>query len=72
MRRIGLALAIVAGLAIGTAVPTSALGLTQVTLECDDGTSAQLLLDADNLASLTQAVQAMIDYPAGLTCTLLQ
>jgi hypothetical protein len=72
MRRIGLALAIVVGLAIGAAVPTSALGLTQVTLECDDGTSAQLLLDADNLASLTQAVQAMIDYPAGLTCTLLQ
>ena len=72
MRRLVLALAVAAGLAIGTALPTSALGLTQVTLTCDDGTSAQLLLDAESLASLTQAAQAMIDYPAGLSCTLVQ
>jgi len=72
MRRIVLALAIAAGLAIGTALPTSALGLTQVTLNCDDDTSVEMLLDADSLLGLTQAVQAMNDYPAGLTCTLLQ
>lgn len=70
MRRIVLALAIAAGLAIGTALPTSALGLTQVTLDCDDGTSVEMLLDADSLLGLTQAVQAMNDYPAGLTCTI--
>jgi len=72
MRRIVLALAIAAGLAIGTAMPTSALGLTAVTLSCDDGTKWTAVVDAETLAGLAQAVQAMIDYPAGLTCTLLQ
>jgi hypothetical protein len=72
MRRIVLALAIAAGLAVGTAMPTSALGLTQVTLSCDDGTKWTAVVDAETLAGLTEAVQAMIDYPAGLTCTLLQ
>jgi hypothetical protein len=72
MRRIVLALAIAAGLAVGTAMPTSALGLTQVTLSCDDGTKWTAVVDAETLAGLTEAVQAMIDYPAGLTCTLLR
>jgi hypothetical protein len=43
-----------------------------VTLNCNDGTSLTLLVDADMLAGLTAAVQAMIDYPAGLGCTLIQ
>ncbi len=72
MRRTVLALAIAAGLAIGTVVPVSALGETPITLNCSDGTSTNLTLDADALASLTQAVQAMLDYPAGLTCTIVQ
>jgi hypothetical protein len=72
MRRIVLALAMTIGLAIGTIVPASALGETGVTLNCSDGTSVKLLLDADALMSLTQAVQAMIEYPAGLSCTLIQ
>jgi hypothetical protein len=50
----------------------SALGETSVTLNCSDGTSLTLLVDADELASLTAAVQGMIDYPAGLSCTLVQ
>jgi hypothetical protein len=70
MRRAFLAIAIAAGLAIGTAIPTAAIGETQVTLSCDDGTSTTLLVNADMLTGLTQAVQAMIDFPAGLTCTL--
>ena len=71
MRRIVLALAMTIGLAIGTVVPASALD-TSVTLNCSDGTSVKLVLDADSLTSLTQSVQAMIDYPAGLSCAIIQ
>jgi len=72
MRRGVLALAVAIGLAIGSAIPTAAIGLTQVNLNCDDGTSTTLVVDTDTLTGLTAAVQAMIDYPAGLTCTLVQ
>jgi hypothetical protein len=72
MRRAVLALAIATGLAIGSSVPTAAIGETQVTLSCDDGTSTTLQVDAATLTGLIQAVQAMIDYPAGLTCTLVK
>ena len=72
MRRVVLILALAAGLAIGTAIPTAAIGETQVTLSCDDGTSTTLLVNAETLTGLTQAIQAMIDYPAGLTCTLVK
>jgi hypothetical protein len=50
----------------------TALGETSVTLTCTDDTSITVLVDADALAGLTAAVQAMIDYPAGLSCTLVQ
>jgi len=72
MRRVALACAIVIGLAIGSGVRTSAIGLTQVTLKCNDGTNVPLVVDTDTLTGLTQGIQAMIDYPAGLTCTLVQ
>jgi hypothetical protein len=72
MRRVLLALAIVAGLTIGSIVPASALGLTQVTLNCDDGTNWTAVVDTDTLASLLASVQGMRDYPAGLSCTLIQ
>src|SRR6059036_661290 len=72
MRRIPLVLALTVGLVIGTMVPGSALGETSVTLNCDDGTSVRLLVDANTLTNLTASVQAMLDYPAGLTCTLIQ
>ena len=61
-----------AGLMLGTAVPVSGLGGTQITLNCDDGTSLTAVVDANTLTDLTQSVQALIDYPAGLSCTLLQ
>lgn len=70
MRRAILTVAIAAGLAIGTAIPTLAIGETQIRIGCSDGTTATLVVDADTLTGLTQAVQAMIDYPAGLTCTV--
>ena len=41
-------------------------------MNCSDGTSVKLVVDANTLTGLTQAVQAMIDYPAGLSCTLIQ
>ena len=50
----------------------TALGETSVTLGCTDGTSLTLLVDPAELTSLTAAVQGMIDYPAGLSCTLKQ
>ena len=67
-----LALAATAALTIGFALPVAGIGDTQVTLNCDDGTSLTVVVDADGLTALTQAVQAMLDYPAGLTCTLVQ
>jgi hypothetical protein len=72
MRRAVLACAIAVGLAIGVASPTSAIGLTQVTLSCDDGTTSTMVVDTDTLTGLIQSVQAMIDYPAGLTCAIAQ
>jgi hypothetical protein len=54
------------------ALQATALGETSVTLNCNDGTSLTLTVDADGLAQLTAAVQGMIDYPAGLSCTLIQ
>jgi hypothetical protein len=59
-------------LAIGTVMPTSALGLTQVTLNCDDGTTWTAVVDTDTLSSLLASVQGMLDFPAGLSCTLVQ
>jgi len=72
MKRAVLAAAIVLGLAIGLAMPSSAIVLTQVTLSCDDGTTSTMVVDTDTLLGLTDAVQGMIDYPAGLTCTMTQ
>src|SRR5438105_4741998 len=72
MKRAVLGVAVAVGLVIGVAMPTFALGLTQVTLSCDDGTNVTLVVDTDTLTGLTESVQAMIDYPAGLTCTLAQ
>ena len=72
MRRALLALAVAAGLAIGTVVPVSALGETSITLNCSDGTSVPLLVDTDTLNSLTASVQAMTLYPAGLSCSIIQ
>src|SRR5438477_10466744 len=72
MKRAVLAVAIAVGLVIGVALPTSALGLTQVTLNCDDGTTSTMVVDTDTVTGLTLSIQGMIDYPAGLTCTMVQ
>jgi hypothetical protein len=72
MRRVVLALALAAGIVIGLSVPISGLGLISVTLTCDDGTSVTSTVDTDTLNSLTDSVNAMTLYPAGLSCTLVQ
>ena len=72
MRRALMTVAVITGLMLGTAFPVLGLGDTQVTLNCDDGTSMTTTVDADTLQSLVASVQALLDYPAGLTCTLLQ
>lgn len=72
MRRIALVLALVTGIVIGFGVPVSGLGLISVTLTCSDGTSVTMNVDTDTLNSLTDSVNAMTLYPAGLTCTLVQ
>jgi len=76
MRRAIIALLTATSLMLTGLIPgplrVTALGETSVTLNCTDGTSLTLLADADALAGLTAAVQAMIDYPAGLGCTLVQ
>jgi hypothetical protein len=60
------------GLMVGTAMPVSGLGGTKITLNCDDGTSLTAVVDTDTVTALTQSVQALVNYPAGLSCTLLQ
>src|SRR5436189_6272891 len=72
MRRVTLAFAVASWLTLGTALPVASLGLTEVTLSGNDGTSFSATVDADTLSGLTQAVEAMTLYPAGLNCTLTQ
>ncbi len=76
MRRAVIALLSATALLLTGLIPgpqrATALGETSVTLNCTDGTSVQLVVDAEALAGLTAAVQGMIDYPAGLGCTLVQ
>ena len=76
MRRAIIALLTATALTLTGLIPgplrVTALGETSVTLNCTDGTSLTLLADADTLTGLTAAVQAMIDYPAGLNCTLVK
>jgi hypothetical protein len=53
-------------------LPVFALGETQVTLSCSDGTEVDLTVDGQTLADLKDAVEAMTLYPAGLSCSLTE
>jgi hypothetical protein len=72
MRRLVLALSATVILTVGASFSVVGIGDTEVTLNCDDGNSLTVVVDAGTLTGLAQAVQAMIDYPAGLGCTLIQ
>jgi hypothetical protein len=43
---------------------------TQVTLSCNDGHSVTVAVDPSTLLELTAAVQALVNDPTGLSCTL--
>ena len=72
MRRALVTLAISLALTFAMALPVRALGLTSVTVSCGDGDSFSATVDAETLAGLTQTIDAMTLYPAGLSCTLTQ
>jgi hypothetical protein len=72
MRQIVVTFAAVVLLTFATALPVASFGLTQVHLTCDDGTDITAQVDTDTLEGLVQVVQAMVLYPAGLTCALTQ
>ena len=62
----------ISGLTLGPGLKAAALGETSVTLNCSDGTGFTVSVDTNQLAQLTAAVQGMIDYPTGLSCTIVQ
>jgi hypothetical protein len=72
MRHIFVTFAAVVMLTFATALPVASFGLTQVRLTCSDGTDITAELDADTVEGLLQSVQALVLYPAGLTCSLSQ
>jgi hypothetical protein len=57
-------------LLVVTAAPVAADA--PVTVSCGDGSSFNVNADLDTLSQLQTAVQAMINYPADLTCSLGQ
>ncbi|HYS02505.1 MAG TPA: hypothetical protein VET82_09135, partial [Candidatus Eisenbacteria bacterium] len=59
------ALALVAG-----ASATTAFADSLVNLSCDDGTNLNLTLDTNTLQELQDSVQALLLYPAGISCTV--
>jgi len=68
-----LVLTLVASLALIAAMSPSAIADisdTQVTLSCNDGHSVTAAVDPTTLLELTAEVQALIDDPTGLSCTL--
>lgn len=73
-KRLFLVILSVAMLTAASAAPVTvlALGETDVTLRCSDGTSTALTVDAETLTGLKDAVEAMTLYPAGLSCSLTQ
>src|SRR2546423_2354587 len=70
MRRLFVTLAASVALTFGMALPVRAIGLTLVTVTCSDGDSVTATVNADELAGLTDAINALTLYPAGLSCTL--
>jgi hypothetical protein len=66
-------LAIFVGIALGLVLPPAmafAETLTLVNLDCGDGNPLQVTVDPATLTELQASVQAMLDNPSGLTCTL--
>jgi hypothetical protein len=73
-KRLVLAMVSVVMVTTASAAPVTvfALGESQVTLSCSDGTKTDLSVDVATLLQLKDAVEAMSLYPAGLSCSLVE
>jgi len=72
MRRALLSLVIALGLTFGSALPSTAVVVVPLRIDCSDGDSLELTVDLDTLSSLTDSVRAINEHPTGLSCTLVQ
>ena len=73
MKRVFITLSAAVGLLLGMAVPVNGLiGSTRISLSCDDGTTLDTVVDTATLNALQASLQALVAYPAGLSCTLTQ
>ena len=60
----------VAGALSFSPIVASADGLTAINLDCGDGHPYNAIVDLQRLTEIQEAVQAMIDFPADMSCTL--
>ena len=60
------------GLVLGMSLPVSASLETPVRIDCSDGDSIDLTVDADTLTALTSSVAAINVSDTDLTCSLVQ
>ena len=72
MKRIALAISVMLGLVLGPALPVYAGLETPVRIDCSDGDSIDLSVDADTLTALVSSVDAINVSDTDLTCSLLQ
>lgn len=72
MKRALIAFIAVFGLVIGMSVPVSAALETPIQIDCSDGDSIDLTVDADTLTALTSSVAAINASDTDLTCSLVQ
>src|SRR5467141_3755318 len=68
-KRLLVALGVAGALAFSPIV-ASADSLTAVNLDCGDGFPYKAVVDLETLTDIQDAVQAMINFPSGMTCLL--
>jgi hypothetical protein len=72
MRRLLLTLTATASIMAAASLSVIGFGETEVTLSCSDSSTLTFTVDVPTLLGLTEAVQAMLDSPSGLSCGLAQ
>ena len=72
MRRVGMGVIAALALIAGSSAVTASADNIAVNLSCDDGTNVNLTVDLTTLQELEDSVQAMILYPAGISCGVTQ
>ena len=72
MKRTLISLLAAFGLLLGMSLPVSATLETPVRIDCSDGDSIDLTVDADTLTALTSSVAAINASDTDLTCSLVQ